>query len=55
MQVIPDKIADGKVVRLGDFGNFRLTLQSEDSEETGDVNAQNTKRNRLRFRPGKEM
>jgi len=53
LQIIPQHIADGKIVRLGDFGDFRLTLQSAGSETAGAVTAQNIKAPRLRFRPGK--
>ena len=55
VQVIPENIADGKVVALGDFGNFRLTLQSEGAAKAVEVNASNIKGNKLRFLPGKEI
>ncbi len=55
VQVIPQNISEGKVVGLGDFGNFRLTLQSEGSEKSEEVTSSNIKGNKLRFRPGKEI
>ena len=29
LEVIPESLADGKIVRLGDFGSFSLTASSE--------------------------
>lgn len=53
LQVIPNHIADGKIVRLGDFGSFRLTITSEGSETEDDVTSSNIKGNKLKFQPGK--
>lgn len=51
--VIPKHIAEGKLVRLGELGTFRLTLQCEGSETPEAVTEKNIKSIRLRFRPGK--
>ena len=29
LQIIPDEIANGKIIKLGDFGTFRSTISSE--------------------------
>jgi len=53
LQMVPQHIADGKIVRLGDFGDFRLTLKSEGSESADAVSVHKIKSSHLRFRPGK--
>jgi len=51
--LIPKHIADGRIVRLGDFGSFSLTLSSggADTEET--FRHELIRSNHIRFRPGK--
>ena len=55
LQIIPDEIANGKIIKLGDFGTFRTTLSSNgtETEETFDVS--NIKGLNIRFRPTKEF
>ncbi len=53
--LLPKNIADGKTVKLGDLGNFRLSLRSDGADTAEDVTAQNIKTNHLRFRAGKEV
>ena len=53
IDLIPERIADGKIVRLGDFGSFNLTISSEGVEKAEDFNASLIKGNSLNFRPGK--
>lgn len=53
IDLIPERIADGKIVRLGDFGSFNLTVSSEGSEKAEDFNSSLIKGNSLNFRPGK--
>lgn len=53
IDLIPERIADGKIVRLGDFGSFSLTLSSEGTEKVEDFNSSLIKGNSLNFRPGK--
>lgn len=55
LQVIPRHINNGKLVRLGDLGTFRLTFKSEGAESPEAVTAKNIKSTRLIFRPGKEF
>lgn len=55
LQILPKEIADGKIVRLGDFGSFSLSLKSEGAENEEDVSSRNLKSSHLRFRPGKEI
>lgn len=53
IDLIPERIADGKIVRLGDFGSFNVTISSEGTEKPEDFNATLIKSNSLNFRPGK--
>ena len=53
IDLIPERLAEGKIVRLGDFGSFSITLSSEGVEKEEDFNASLIKGNNLNFRPGK--
>jgi len=53
IDLIPERIAEGKLVRLGEFGSFNLTLSSEGAEKAEDFNVSLIKGNSLNFRPGK--
>ncbi len=55
LQVIPQHLLDGKIVRLRDFGTFRLILESNGVEKAEDFNASHIKRVKMNFRPGKEI
>ncbi len=55
VKVVPQNIADGRIVRLGDFGNFRLSVSSTGVEKVEDVTVVNITTNRMHFRPGKEV
>jgi predicted histone-like DNA-binding protein len=55
LQVIPDLLADGKIVRLGDLGTFRVTISSEGVDDPDDFNASLIKGLNLKFRPGAEF
>ena len=53
IDLVPERIAEGKIVRLGDFGSFNVTLSSEGVEKAEDFNSSYIKGNSLNFRPGK--
>jgi predicted histone-like DNA-binding protein len=55
VQVMQEEIAQGRIVRLGDFGSFALSLSSEGKEKDTDVNASTIKGAKLNFRPGKDI
>lgn len=55
VQVMPDHLLDGKIVRLGEFGSFRLSLSSEGAENAADFNKNLIKRVKLLLRPGKTI
>ena len=51
--VMPRQLLNGKIVRLGDFGTFRLNLSSEGAETEEAFSKSNIKKVKLNFRPGK--
>ena len=53
IDLIPERLSEGKIVRLGDFGSFSLSLSSEGTEKAEDFTEANIKSNSLNFRPGK--
>jgi predicted histone-like DNA-binding protein len=53
LQHIPQYLAEGKIVRLGELGSFYLSIQAEGSSDAKSVNASKIKRNKLHFRAGK--
>jgi predicted histone-like DNA-binding protein len=55
IEVIPERISEGDIVRLGDFGSFSLTISSNGSEKETDVTVANIRDNSLNFRPGKQI
>lgn len=55
LQVVPDLLIDGKIVKLGEFGTFRGTISSEGVDVADDFNLTNIKSLNLIFRPGIEF
>ncbi|MBI5824475.1 MAG: HU family DNA-binding protein [Chloroflexi bacterium] len=55
LTVVPEKLADGKIVELGDFGTFRVSISSEGAERADDVTARNITDTRVIFTPGKRF
>lgn len=53
IDLIPERLADGKIVSLGDFGSFSLTLSSEGAATAEEFTSALIKGNSLNFRPGK--
>jgi predicted histone-like DNA-binding protein len=53
LQNIPEYLAEGKIVRLGELGSFYLSIQAEGSPSPEKVNTSKIKRNKLYFRAGK--
>lgn len=52
VDVVPDELADGNVVRIGDLGNFRISISSEGHESADDVSSNSIKKSRVIFTPG---
>ena len=55
LTVVPDELADGKIVELGDFGTFRVSVSSEGSELAEHVTARSITDVRVLFLPGKRF
>ena len=55
LSVVPDKLADGNIVELGDFGTFRVSVSSEGAAKAEDVTARNITDVRVLFTPGKRF
>jgi predicted histone-like DNA-binding protein len=55
MNVVPDHLADGKIVELGDFGTFRISVSSEGAAQASEVTSRNITDVRVIFAPGKRF
>jgi predicted histone-like DNA-binding protein len=55
LEVLPERIGEGDIVRLGDFGSFSLSISSEGAEKEENVTANSIVDYSLNFRPGKEI
>ena len=55
MNVVPDMLADGKIVELGAFGTFRVSVSSEGADNPEDVTTRNITNVRIIFQPGKRF
>jgi predicted histone-like DNA-binding protein len=55
LSVVPDKLVEGNIVELGDFGTFRVSVSSEGEDKAEDVTARNITDVRVLFTPGKRF
>jgi len=53
LMVIPQLLAEGQIVRLGDLGSFRLTVKSEGMDSPEEVTVHTIDGLSVRFTPGK--
>jgi len=53
--VIPRELANGNIVDLGDFGSFRLRIQTEGADTPEEVTSRNITKAMPRFVPGREF
>ena len=54
-EVLVERLAEGKIVRLGDFGAFQVTIKSEGAETAEKFNASQIKSSKVVFRPGIDL
>ena len=54
-KVVQRLLLDGKSVKLGDWGTFNITLNTEGTERKEDLTAHNVKRVNINFQPADEM
>lgn len=55
IQVMQDALADGKIVRLGDFGSFQVSISSEGARTENELTNTNITGARIQFRPGEDL
>lgn len=55
VMIIPRHIERGEIVRLGELGSLRLTINSEGSDTAEAVSARNIKKANYRFTAGEEL
>ncbi len=55
LQVIPDVLSNGNIVKLDEFGSFRTTLKCEGAVSSMDFTNANIKKVNVRFAPAKEF
>lgn len=53
VQVLPDHLTEGRIVRLGDFGDFRVTISTEGADTPETFTKGMIKKANLNFRGGK--
>ncbi len=55
VQVIPEELSDGNIIRLGDFGSFYAKIKSSGAETEDDFNSSYIVNTRIKFRPGSQL
>jgi len=53
LQNIPEYLLEGKIVKLGDFGTYRLTVSGQGAETLEEYNTNLIQKTNLHFRAGK--
>ncbi|MDR0559923.1 MAG: HU family DNA-binding protein [Prevotellaceae bacterium] len=54
-QVLVEQLEEGKIVRLGDFGSFQVSIGSEGAETVDKFSHSLIKTKKIAFRPGSEL
>ncbi|MDR2679781.1 MAG: HU family DNA-binding protein [Tannerella sp.] len=54
-EVLVEHLANGNIVRLGDFGAFQVSVGSEGAETAAKFNPSLIKGSKIVFRPGKDL
>lgn len=55
LTVVPEELANGNIVELGDFGTFRVSVSSEGAEKAEDLTSRSITDVRVLFTPGKRF
>lgn len=55
VNLIPQELADGKIVKLGDFGTFKISLRSEGATSAELFSKEAIKEAKVHFRQGLEF
>ena len=54
-KVLVRHLSEGEIVKLGDFGNFQITLTNEGAPTTEKFTTSLIKSNKIQFRPGADL
>ena len=54
-KVVQRLLLDGKSMKLGDWGTFNITLNTDGAERREELTARNVRRVNVNFQPGDEM
>ena len=54
-EVVPQALADGKIVRLGSLGSYRVVVNSDSVATAEEVSSHIVKQLRLTYRPSQEL
>jgi predicted histone-like DNA-binding protein len=54
-QVLAEQLAEGKIVRLGDFGSFHVGISSEGAETAEKCHVAQIRSKKVAFRPGADL
>ncbi|PKP49780.1 MAG: DNA-binding protein [Bacteroidetes bacterium HGW-Bacteroidetes-11] len=55
VQQLTKELEEGRIVRLGDFGSFQLSLSSEGADTADKFNSSMVKKSKILFRPGIDL
>lgn len=55
IDVIPNELDDGRIVRIGEVGSMRISISSNGEANAGAVNASSIKSARIIFTPGRKL
>jgi predicted histone-like DNA-binding protein len=55
VQQLTKELEEGRIVRLGDFGSFQLSLSSEGADTAEKFNSSMVKKSKILFRPGIDL
>jgi len=54
-EALVERLAEGKIARLGDFGAFQVSISSEGAESAAKFNSSLIKNSKVVFRPGIDL
>ena len=54
-KILVKHLSDGKIVRLGDFGSFRITISSNSAEKLDKFNSSLIRNNKIQFLAGADL
>ena len=55
VQQLVKELEEGRIVRLGDFGSFQISISSEGAESADKFNSSLIKKGKILFRPGSDL